>query len=80
MTLLPLSFAACPGFGADGQLGQESNSSLGMGSGTMGDSLRPLDLGENRTAVAVSGGAVHTCAGKREYDECDWIITVGDWS
>lgn len=51
------------GFGSSGQLGQGTNSSIGDAVGTMGDNLPPIDLGTGRTAVAVSLGGTHTCAG-----------------
>lgn len=55
--------AGCAGFGSSGQLGQGSNASIGDLPDTMGDNLPPIDLGTGRTAVAVSGGGTHTCAG-----------------
>ncbi len=33
----------------------------------MGDNLKPVDLGTGRTAVALSLGGTHTCAG-------DWLM------
>lgn len=60
----------CAGFGADGQLGQGSNASIGISADSMGDNLPPIDLGEGRTALAVSAGAVHTCAGE------DWSVFI----
>eukprot|EP00752_Nemacystus_decipiens_P013325 g11799.t1 len=52
----------CWGFGASGQLGQGTNSSIGDAEGTMGDNLPAINLGTGRTAVAISLGGAHTCA------------------
>ena len=52
-----------PGFGSSGQLGQGTNSSIGNAPNTMGDNLPAVNLGTGRTAVALSLGATHSCAG-----------------
>ena len=53
----------CAGFGSSGQLGQGNNSTIGNTLETMGDNLPSVDLGTGRTAMAVSLGATHSCAG-----------------
>lgn len=59
------SFACvCAGFGGEGQLGLESNASVGGGAGSMGDNLPAVDLGTERTAIAIAPGGAHTCAGQ----------------
>ncbi len=45
-----------------GVLGQGDNLIRGDGPGEMGDALSAIDLGTGRTALAVSAGALHTCA------------------
>ncbi|CAM9101029.1 unnamed protein product, partial [Ectocarpus fasciculatus] len=52
----------CWGFGSNGQLGQGSNDSIGNAVDTMGDNIAPVDLGADRTAIAVSLGGTHSCA------------------
>ena len=56
----------CWGFNASGQLGQNNVKNLSDGSGEIGDSLAAINLGTNRTAVAVAackrGDLDYTCA------------------
>ena len=52
----------CWGSNDDGGLGLGDDEDRGDGAGEMGDSLPPVDLGEGRTAVAVSTGYEFTCA------------------
>ena len=54
----------CWGRGDRGQLGQGDidNSNLGDEANEMGEDLSPINLGEGRTAKAVSAGWEHTCA------------------
>jgi alpha-tubulin suppressor-like RCC1 family protein len=56
----------CWGFNASGQLGQDTAANIGDSSGEMGDSLPAINLGTNRTAVAVAGNKRgdldYTCA------------------
>jgi alpha-tubulin suppressor-like RCC1 family protein len=53
---------ACWGRGAQGRLGTGATSSIGDGPGEMGDALRTVPLGRGRSATAVSGGGLTTCA------------------
>ena len=50
------------GHNDQGQLGYGHTDDLGDDANEMGDSLAPVDLGAGRTAIAVAGGAEHTCA------------------
>ena len=52
----------CWGYNEFGQLGSGDTDSRGFGSGEMGDNLPVVDLGSDRTAVAISSGYSHTCA------------------
>ena len=52
----------CWGEGGSGQLGQGNTNDLGDGGSEMGANLSAIDLGTNKTAVAVSAGGSHTCA------------------
>ena len=52
----------CWGRNPSGQLGQGSKTTIGDGSGDMGDALVAVDLGTGLTAKSVSGGGYHTCA------------------
>ncbi len=52
----------CWGFNLQGELGQGDTAHRGDGPGEMGDNLAPVDLGTGRTAVALTGGELHTCA------------------
>lgn len=51
------------GFGVDGQLGKYNTSSIGLFPNSMGENLTPVNLGTGRSAIALSCGATHTCAG-----------------
>ena len=51
----------CWGAGSNGQLGQDSTTSLGDSAGEMA-ALAAVNLGAGRTATAVSAGEFHTCA------------------
>ncbi len=52
----------CWGNNDKGQLGQGDTVDRGSASGTMGDALLPVDLGDGRTATAISAASQHTCA------------------
>jgi alpha-tubulin suppressor-like RCC1 family protein len=56
----------CWGYNVMGQLGTDSTSTLGDGSGEMGDALLPINLGTGRTAKAIAaskrGDRDYTCA------------------
>lgn len=68
------------GFGTSGQQGQGGNSSIGDALGTMGDNLPTLDLGIGRTAVAISLGAAHSCAGRfSSFPILSSILCVGPY-
>ena len=43
-----------------GQLGQGNKTTIGDGSGEMGDNLSAIDLGTGRTATAIAAGRYHT--------------------
>ena len=51
----------CWGYNAQGQLGIDSTTSIGDSSGEMA-SLTGINLAAGRTATAITGGALHTCA------------------
>lgn len=50
------------GAGSDGRLGLGDTTNRGDGAGELGDNLEAVNLGTNRTAIAVSAGIYHTCA------------------
>jgi alpha-tubulin suppressor-like RCC1 family protein len=52
----------CWGNGSSGQLGQGNTDGLGLTTGTLPDSVPPVDLGPGRTALQISAGYDHTCA------------------
>ncbi|MGB2090211.1 MAG: ELWxxDGT repeat protein, partial [Candidatus Poseidoniaceae archaeon] len=52
----------CWGNNIKGQLGIGNTTNMGVRPGDMGDNLNTVDLGTGRTAVAVYGGYLHTCA------------------
>ena len=51
----------CWGFGLDGRLGRNNNHLIGDEDDEMGDNLPTVDLGDGRTAKAISAGGQHTC-------------------
>ncbi|CAM9579206.1 unnamed protein product [Ectocarpus sp. 6 AP-2014] len=75
----------CWGFGSSGQLGQGSNSSIGNAVDSMGDNFGPVDLGADRTAIAVSLGGTHSCAALDDSTVKCWggngvgSLGLGDW-
>jgi alpha-tubulin suppressor-like RCC1 family protein len=60
--LLDTGAVTCWGNGGDGRLGNGDTANIGDGLGEMGDDLNPIDLGDGRTATAITAGATHTCA------------------
>jgi alpha-tubulin suppressor-like RCC1 family protein len=52
----------CWGYNVYGQLGYASTADVGDTPATTPDKLGPVDLGSGRKAVAISAGALHTCA------------------
>jgi alpha-tubulin suppressor-like RCC1 family protein len=52
----------CWGSNWAGQLGLGHTNYIGSSSGTLPDSVPPVDLGEGRTALQISAGWDHTCA------------------
>ena len=52
----------CWGYNYYGQLGQGHTNSIGRAADDMGDNLTAIDLGTNKTAVAIDAGDSHTCA------------------
>ncbi|KXZ43346.1 hypothetical protein GPECTOR_93g616 [Gonium pectorale] len=54
--------AKCWGWNNAAQLGYGDTNNRGDNPGEMGDSLPFVDLGTGRTAVAMAGGELHTCA------------------
>ncbi len=58
--LLDSAAVRCWGFGAHGQLGYASADSIGDNESPA--SVGPVDLGNGRTATAISAGSLHTCA------------------
>ncbi|MCP4754567.1 MAG: hypothetical protein GY866_27100 [Proteobacteria bacterium] len=52
----------CWGNASFGQLGYENTEYYGRTVDTMGDNLPTVDLGTNRTALAIGAGYLHTCA------------------
>ncbi|CAM9653843.1 unnamed protein product, partial [Hapterophycus canaliculatus] len=59
--LLDDASVKCFGLNDFGQLGLGDTDARGHNATTMGDSLRPVDLGTGVTVVAMSAGADHTC-------------------
>jgi alpha-tubulin suppressor-like RCC1 family protein len=51
----------CWGFGSNGRLGSGTTNNLGDGAGEMGNSLLAVNIGDGRTARAISAGIAHTC-------------------
>lgn len=51
----------CWGSGGNGQLGTDNTNNQGDGSGEMAN-LQPVNLGNGRSAIAISAGYLHTCA------------------
>ena len=60
--ILENSEVKCWGRGLNGRLGQNNNHLLGDDLNEMGDNLKAVDLGDGRTAKAISAGGQHTCA------------------
>ena len=60
--LLDNSSVKCWGNGAEGRLGYENANDLGDDVGEVSNSLPALSLGSGRTVLAISAGALHTCA------------------
>jgi len=60
--LLSNNTLKCFGNGADGRLGQDSQTTLGDSPSELGTALPAINLGTGRTALAVSAGSEHTCA------------------
>lgn len=54
--------AKCWGENAVGQLGQGDTSNRGDQPGELGDTLQPIDLGQNRLVQKMIVGVAHTCA------------------
>jgi alpha-tubulin suppressor-like RCC1 family protein len=52
----------CWGYNEEGQLGNGATASIGDDVGEMGDNLPFVDLGNGRSARAISAGSRHTCA------------------
>ena len=52
----------CWGVGSNGRLGNGSETDVGLIMSELGDSLAPIDLGEENRAKSVSAGGAHTCA------------------
>jgi alpha-tubulin suppressor-like RCC1 family protein len=60
--LLTNTYLKCFGNGMDGRLGYGNQNSIGDGPSEMGDALPTVNLGTDRTVLAVSAGLAHTCA------------------
>jgi hypothetical protein len=60
--LLENGTVKCWGDNFYGQLGQGDMADRGDNDGEMGDLLAPVDLGEGRTATAITAGVSHSCA------------------
>jgi alpha-tubulin suppressor-like RCC1 family protein len=60
--LLDNNTIKCWGLGSSGQLGYGATSTLGDGTGEMGDALATIDLGTGRTAKQIATGSSHSCA------------------
>jgi len=52
----------CWGYGANGQLGQQSTASVGIGADQMGDLLPAINLGPNRLVLDIFSGGDTNCA------------------
>ena len=52
----------CWGFGSNGRLGSGATANLGDGAGEMGRLPGTVNVGDGRTARAISAGIAHTCA------------------
>ena len=52
----------CWGFGSNGRLGSGATNNLGDGAGEMGILPGTVNVGDGRTARAISAGSAHTCA------------------
>ncbi len=70
--LLPGGDMRCWGYGGDGSLGYANTTTIGDNETPA--AAGPVDLGDGRTAAAVSAGAVHTCA---LVDEIDAVLCWG---
>ena len=60
--LLTDGMVKCWGANSRGQLGQGHTDNLGDNEGEMGNNLKPIALGKNIKATAVTAGYKHTCA------------------
>ncbi len=60
--LLDDASVKCWGDNPNGELGQGDQATRGDEPGEMGDELPSVDLGNGRTATAITAGVVHTCA------------------
>ena len=52
----------CWGFGFHGALGSGDTANIGESLSQMGDNLKPVDLGKNRSAIQIECARQHTCA------------------
>ncbi len=59
--LLDNDAVKCWGYGAFGRLGQGNGKDIGDGKDEMGDNLKPIALGSDVKATAISAGNTHTC-------------------
>jgi len=60
--LLDNASVKCWGYNDNGQLGIDNTTTMGDGSGEMGDNLPVVNLGTGRTATAIDAGNYHSCA------------------
>tara|TARA_B100000315_G_C14553231_1_gene576871 strand:- start:321 stop:1973 length:1653 start_codon:yes stop_codon:yes gene_type:complete len=60
--LLDNSAVKCWGPNLDGVLGIDNTTYMGDDTGEMGDNLPSINLGTDRTAIAISAGGTHNCA------------------
>ncbi|MDQ3716609.1 MAG: hypothetical protein M3381_11445 [Actinomycetota bacterium] len=65
----------CWGYGAEGQLGYASTQNVGDDEPP--GSVGPVDLGQGRTATAISAGGLHTCAILDDRSVRCWGLGVG---